>query len=439
VTVAAVALAVLITAVLLFRSGGGYEVKLRVSNASQLVTGDWIEVGGVPVGKIKDIALAPDGEAEMTVGIDDSRFAPLHQGSRAEVRSASLSGVANRYLALTPGPNNRPEIPDGGVIPAINVTAEVDLDEVLNALDPETQRDLRTTIRGSAGAFAGRAGRQLNDAIGALNPAISQTDATERELLRDQPAFERFLLESADVVGAVASRPEDLRQLVGNARGTLEALASRDSELDSVLRRLPSTLRGANTTLVNLRGAVSDIRPSVRALRPAAGPLAELLSRLPRVTRKLRPVIPQLRRTIDKPGAGDLLGVLERMPPLESKAIPALDSTKKTVDDALPIVREARPYAPDVIAGLFSGYGGTTSASYDANGHFARISFQGSVYTPENLLSLVPRPPSEQGLTGYRSRVIKRCPGAGAQTAPDRSNPFLPIEGFPCSMEDSPR
>src|SRR5207302_2472980 len=105
---------------LLFDSGGGYELKLRVSNASQLVKGDWIEVGGVPVGKIEDIGLADNGEAEMTVGISDSRFEPLHQGSRAEVRSASLSGIANRYLALTPGPNNKPEIPNGGVIPASN-------------------------------------------------------------------------------------------------------------------------------------------------------------------------------------------------------------------------------------------------------------------------------------------------------------------------------
>src|SRR5204863_3291168 len=136
---------------------------------------------------------------------------------------------------------------DGGEVPAADATAEVDLDEVLNALDPQTQRDLRLTIRQSGRAFSGRAGRQLNSAIEALNPAISQTDATEREILRDQPAFERFLLESANVVGAVSSRPEDLSQLVGNARGTLEALASRDGELDSVLQRLPPTLRGANT------------------------------------------------------------------------------------------------------------------------------------------------------------------------------------------------
>ena len=105
-TVAAVALAVLAAATLLFSSGGGYEVKFSILNASQLVRGNQVKVGGIPVGSVDDISLAPDGEAEMKISIDDSSLTPLHQGSKIEVRSSSLSGIANRYLALTPGPNN---------------------------------------------------------------------------------------------------------------------------------------------------------------------------------------------------------------------------------------------------------------------------------------------------------------------------------------------
>ena len=403
------------------------------------MTGDQVKVGGIPVGDIRDIALADDGQALLTIKIDDGRFTPLHQGSRLEVRSTSLSGVANRYLSLTPGPNNLASIPDGGEIPASNATAEVDLDQVLNAIDPQTQRDLRTAIRLGGSGFAGPAGRQLNGAIEALNPGLSQTDATEREILRDEPALERFILESADVVGAVASRPEDLRQLVGNARGTMEALASRDTQLDSALRKLPPTLRAANTTLVNLRGAVSDVRPAIRALKPAAPLIAKFLVRPLPITPNNLPVINDLRRNIDGPGNGDLLGVLEQLPALERKAVPALESGKKTVADALPVVREVRPYVPDIVAGIFNGYGGVSSSPYDANGHYARIAFQGSVYSTPNLLSLVPRPRAQQGLTGYRTGVFKRCPGAATQPAPDKSNPFIPLPGFPCSPEDTLR
>ncbi len=43
----------------------------------------------------------------ITVNVESS-LAPLHQGTTAEIRVPSLSSVANRYIALSPGPNNRP-------------------------------------------------------------------------------------------------------------------------------------------------------------------------------------------------------------------------------------------------------------------------------------------------------------------------------------------
>ena len=109
------------------------------------------------------------------------------------------------------------------------------------------------------------------------------------------------------------------------------------------------------------------------------------------------------------------------------------------MDDLLPRLPAVRSYAPHLVAGLFNGYGGTTAAPYDANGHYARISFQGSVFSTPNLGTLVPRPPAQQGLTGYRTGILQRCPGAATQPAPDQSNPFIPFAGFPCSKGDSAR
>ena len=117
--------------------------------------------------------------------------------------------------------------------------------------------------------------------------------------------------------------------------------------------------------------------------------------------------------------------MLDGLVRLSRVAVPAFDSTVKTVEDALPVVREARPYVPDLIGGLINGFGGTTAGYYDANGHYVRISFQGSTATPTGLGTLVPRPPEQQGLTGFRTGVDKRCPGAATQPAEDGSNPFL--------------
>jgi hypothetical protein len=47
-------------------------------------------------------------------------------------------------------------------------------------------------------------------------------------------------------------------------------------------------------------------------------------------------------------------------------------------------------------------------------------------------------PSSTPGLTGYRKHVIARCPGAAAQPAPDKSNPFTTGDVH-CKQEDTPR
>ena len=439
VAVGATVLAVIAVAVILFGGGGSYTVHATFDNASQLVKGDQVKVGGVRVGSVDEIELDDRAQARVTLSIDDDELTPLHQGSRVEVRQVGLASIAGRYLALAPGPNNRPEIADGGDITADKTQSEVDLDTVLNTLDPRTLADLRRVVQGLGGATAGRA-KAFNAAMHDLNPALSQTAATTREVVRDQRAFERFLLESAQVVGTVASRAGQLERLVPAAGSTLSAVADRTASVDELLRRLPPTLREANTTLVNLRSAIRDLRPSIRLARPVAPLLNETLVRLRPVAREGVEAIPPLRRLIDRPGREDLLGVLRAMPSLAAKAVPAFDSAVATTEDALPIVRVLRTYGSDFAGGQIEGYGGTSMIYYDANGRFARISAQGSGYTLNNQGTLVPQLPTVGGLTNYRTGLADRCPGAASRPAQDRSNPWHPpLEDFPCDPEEDPR
>jgi len=439
-TGAAIALAIVLVALLVLGSGPSYRVHATLENASQLIAGDQVKVGGVPVGSVDSITLDRSGQAQLTLSIDDGSLVPLHQPSRIEVRSVGLASIAGRYVTLTPGPSNGPRIPNGGEIGASNSGAEVDLDEVLNSLDPRTLSDLQAAVRGLGRASGGHAPQEFNAAIHDLNPALSQTATTAAEIVRDQPRFERFLLESADVVGAVASRSGAVERLVPAAGQTLSAVASQTAALDDSLRQLPPTLREANTTLVNLRSTIEDVRPAVREARPVAPLLNEFLTRLQPVAEQGVQVIPALRALIDSPGRLDLLGVLRALPPLERIALPALRSGVRTTTLSLPILDEVRPYTPDFVGGQLNGFGGTTSTYYDANGRYTRISFQGSGYTLNNQGSLVPVPPSQGGLTGYRKDILRRCPGAATQTSSlDHSNPWIPRKGFPCRKSDSPK
>ena len=436
----ALSLTILVVGWLLFSSGDGYRLTLTLDNASQLVRGNQVKVGGVPVGTITKIELADDARAEIEIEITDDELTPLHKGTTAEVRSTSLSGIANRYVAVIPGPNSEDELEEGTRLPARNVQSEVDLDEVLNTLSPEVLEDLRSTVRGLGGSVANR-GRELEEAIHALNPALSQTRATAEEVARDEDRFARFLVESAAVVNAVASRSDDLERLVPATGSALSAVASRTAEFDDSLRRLPPTLRLTNTTLVNLRGLLGDLRPVIAEARPAAPLLTETLTRLRPVARRGRQVIPALRRLIDRPGGQDLTGVLRTMPSLQQPAEDAFGSGVKSVDESIHIVRELRPYVPDLLAGPIRGFGGTTAMFYDANGRYTRISFQGSGFSlAPGTNQLVPLPPSEgnAAFLGYRSGIRNRCPGAGTQRNPDGSNPWLERPDFPCDESETP-
>ena len=117
---AAVPIAVVAVAVILLSSGSSYQAKAIFEDASQIVSGDQVEVAGNSVGTVSKIALTPSGQVQLTLNIDDSSYTPQRRGTEATVRQASLSGIASRYVDLRLGPGNAPKIASGGVISTTN-------------------------------------------------------------------------------------------------------------------------------------------------------------------------------------------------------------------------------------------------------------------------------------------------------------------------------
>ena len=83
-----------------------YTLTATFTNGGQLVKGDQVEIGGRPVGTVSAAELDAHGQAEVKLRLDDS-VGKLHRGTTATIRSPSLSGIANRYVALAPGPEQR--------------------------------------------------------------------------------------------------------------------------------------------------------------------------------------------------------------------------------------------------------------------------------------------------------------------------------------------
>jgi phospholipid/cholesterol/gamma-HCH transport system substrate-binding protein len=433
--VVVVVAAIAIVAILLFTGGSDYTVKVQFENAGQLVKGNQVQVGGRPIGTIGKISLTSDGLAEIEITL--SELAPLHEGTTAVIRSTSLSGIANRYIALSLGPQSAKKIDSGGFIRADRTTSPVDLDQLFNTLDAPTRKGLQNIIQGSAAQFGGKV-QQASESLKYFNPALSTSSQLLRELVRDRPVFKRFVTDTANVVTDLADRRSDLSQLVGNANATAGAIAGENAALARTLDLLPNTMREANTTFVNLRATLNDLDVLVNESKPATKDLARFLRVLRPLVRDSKPTIRDLRQLVHRSGAGnDLTDLLNKSPRLAALTDTVFPRSVTALKKTQPVLEYVRPYTPD-FAGWLTKFG-QSAAPYDANGHYARIQpiFNAFQFT-NTPTGPVLTPNTGSRLANLQTGKNQRCPGGAMQPPPDGSAPFLETPNFACDPNAAP-
>ena len=441
--VGAVVAAIVLVALILFSGGvgGGYRVKARFLNAGQLVKGNPVQVGGVPIGSVKGIKITDNGQAEVELSIDGDH-SPLRQGTRAEIRQFSQSGLANRYVDLKLPPNSDDTIPDGGVIDTDKTVTQVDLDELYNTLDPETRRSLQGFFKGSAAQWRDVAD-EANVGFQYLNPALSTSRRLFNELTKDTPLLQRFLVDSSQMVSALAERRDDLASLIGNLNDTTRALGSQKEALAESIGRLPPFMRRANTTFVNLRSTLDQVDPLVEASKPVAKRLGPFLSQARAFAADAEPTVRDLSLTIRRNGrANDLINLVQSFPPLAEVATAKKNRTyapggtrhsvgetqgafQQSVDALKGGAREisfARPYTTDFL-GWFDDFS-TTGGGFDALGATAR----GFISMSEVL---------HKDSLAYKQ--YKRCPGSAEPPAREGSNVLSQEERDRLDCDESDR
>jgi phospholipid/cholesterol/gamma-HCH transport system substrate-binding protein len=418
--IGALVAAVVAIAVLMFGGGGGTEYTVRMQTANQLVKGNEVKVGGLAIGEITDIKLADDNQADIKVEINDE-FSPLRRGSTVTVRQQSLPSIASRYLSLHPGPNNAPEIPDGGVIDVDEVTNAVDLDQLFNTLDPKARKGLQGTLQGFGNWYVGQS-ENLQKTFEYLAPSLGNLSRVMEELARDQKTFERLVVNGARAMTAIASRRDDLADLVTNGTGFARALGAENEALDQTLALLPDVLEQGSVTFANLVPALDDLDRLTNVSKPQIKGLAPFLRRFASLFATMRPTFEDFRGLVDEPGRyNDSTDLFRVSPELERISRESSRNSVASLKSGQDEVEFFRPYAPDIAAWIthFS----QVPAYYDANGHYARVlpifnAFRYDEATNE-LTALTPA----ERVSIVNKRGVRFCPGAASQPAADGSNP----------------
>jgi phospholipid/cholesterol/gamma-HCH transport system substrate-binding protein len=436
--IVALAAAVIILAVILLGGSGAHKYTFVFENAGQLVPDNQVLIGGSPAGTVDSIGLTDDNLAEVHVEVDQE----LHEGTTAAIRATSLSGVANHYVSISPGPNSNPSLDEGAELGLASTTTPVDIDQFFNTFPPRVRQGLSNFIKGNATIYSGQ-GENANDAYKYFGTALNRTSAFARELNADQRLLSRFVVSSARLTTAVAGRGEQLSSAISNANTAFDAIARENQAFDATLRELPPVMRQTNTTFVNLRAALDDLEPLVETAKPATKDLAPFLSELRPVFQKLVPFTRNLRLTVSQPGNGnDLNDLLATLPPVQEQVSKAFPHSEAAIRAFQPNLNFIRAYTPDLFNAL--GKLGQVSGYYDGNGHYVRAATANQNLFNYNAESSELEPISradQYDAFGSSAPVRRRCPGGATQPAPDGSNPWVgggSVDSSECNPGDVP-
>ncbi len=447
--VAALLLAVAVAAWLFVFEDDGYKVKVRFQAATNVVKGNLVQVAGRRVGTIEEIELTEDGQAELTLNIEDPEIAPLRTGTRATLRIASLSGSANRYVDLRIPAAGGEKIEEGGILDVSETTSAVEVDQLFQTFDPRTRKGLRSFIRGQAKQWGNEQGTLANDGWEYVNPAVVSASRLFRELNYDKRVLEEFVVNSSKLVTDVADRRDDLAGLVDQLADMTGAIAREEDNLRDTIDELPPFMRRANSTFVDLRATLDALAPAVRESIPVTPKLRAVLAELRPFAREAVPTIRDLSRLVKLPGAdNDLIDLARSVPPLRDIAMRPVfrngkerpggfETSVKSLKGQTPHLAYFRPYTVDFTAWLddFSH-----SGIYDANGSASRVATSVNAFAAVgSQLKLIPEELRQQVTNAAtRSGQNNRCPGGSERPWSDGSNPWQPFPGFNCDPSQLP-
>jgi phospholipid/cholesterol/gamma-HCH transport system substrate-binding protein len=430
----AIILAAIVVVVILAGGDSSFTLKARFTNAGGLVSGGLVEVAGRRVGSVSDIGLSPDGEALVTMSIDDQGLV-LHEGTRASIRALGQAGIANHFVDLSPGAQSAAALHGGATLPLAQTDSMVNYDALLDSFGPAQRANLDTLITHSAEVFAGSGSSWFNRTFAKLDPALAEIDGVTHELAQDRAALDNVIRTGDTAATAIGSRSSDLRQAVASSATALQAIASQRTALADLLTRAPGVLHRAQQTLADAGTAITTLRPALRDVVPAGGPLRDFLSGVTTVLPRATPAVDQL--------VGELPGLersLTGLAPLARVAVPALRSAAAAFKAASPILRAARFYGSDFVLGILDGLVGAGSYNYSRWGHYERLDF---IQPPQTAIggagnTLLTGHPLLPGIINIQTKDFRRCPGGNVPPAVDGSTPWLADTSLCTPSQDIP-
>jgi phospholipid/cholesterol/gamma-HCH transport system substrate-binding protein len=286
-----------------------------------------VRIGGVSVGKVKQLSLAPESECQAdpstcnatraTIEIEP-QYAPISSDAEAILRQKTLLGET--YVELTTGSQVDPgedggdvnaqsstidvgelsgddaphPIEEGGHLAQTQVQDQTQIDEIFQGFDQETRQAFQSWMQNAGLAINGR-GLDLNDSFGNLAPFATDASDVLGTLRRQEQSLRTLVRSTGEVFAALTEHDQALAGAIVGSNRTFGALASESDALAETFKIFPTFETETRLTLDRLRKFSVDARPVFADLKPVARNLSPTL----RDVRRLAPEAKTLFQNLD--------------------------------------------------------------------------------------------------------------------------------------------
>src|SRR5215217_7739849 len=232
------------------------------------------------------------------------------------------TGLKDMVAELEPGTPRAGRIKEGGVIPVGQTLPDVNLDEILAALDTDT-RDYLTVLVGAGAEGLRGNGRRLAKAIRRFEPSARYGRKVFGSLAQRRQNIKRVIHNLSLIMDELGAKDDQVAEFVENSNAVFATLARQDANLRATLTELPSALSETQRGLGKAKTLADELGPTLQALRPGARALGPTL-------RQVRPF------------------VRETTPVIRDEIRPFVRASRPTVRELRPALRDLAAAAPDL-------------------------------------------------------------------------------------------
>jgi phospholipid/cholesterol/gamma-HCH transport system substrate-binding protein len=249
-----------------------YSVTVHFRDVLDLVPQSGVQVNNVPVGRVENIGLAPDGwTAEVTLLVNGDVQLPAN--TFANVRQSSLLG--EKYVQLEAPADGHGRLSDGALIPLERTDRSVEVEEILGAL---------SMLLNGGGV------EQLNTITKELNNALDGNAPDIKALLNNANALVTNLDEQSDNItdaldglnrlsGTLNAQRDEIGNAIDNLGPGLQVLEQQRGQLVQMLRALQNL---SDVAVDTVEQSQEDLVANLEALLPTLRKLGEAGSDLPK-------------------------------------------------------------------------------------------------------------------------------------------------------------